>query len=54
MFIDFSFLEKTSKMSLTHKITDVPNSQNTLKTQFQYALAINFECQQENMQIPSC
>ena len=58
--IDFSLVEKASQMSLTHKITDVPNSQNTLKTQFlfkiliQYALAFNFECQQENMRIPSC
>ena len=34
MIIDFSFLVKTSQMSLTHKITSVPNSQNTLKTQF--------------------
>ena len=60
IFIDFLLVEKTSKMSLTHKITDVPNSQNTFKTQFllkiliQYALAFNFKCQQENMQIPSC
>ena len=34
VIIDFSFVEKTSQMSLTHKITDVPNSQNTFKTQF--------------------
>ena len=59
VIIDFSFVEKTSEMSLTHKITYVPNSQNTFKTQFiqqiliQYALVFNFECQQEKMQIHS-
>ena len=34
VIIDFSFVEKTSQMSLTHKITDVPNSQNTFEAQF--------------------
>ena len=34
VIIDFCVAEKTSQMSLTHKITDVPNSQNTFKTQF--------------------
>ena len=34
VIIDFSFFEKTSQMSLSHKITDVPNSQNTFKKQF--------------------
>ena len=34
VIIDFPFVENTSQMSLTHKITDVPYSQNTLKTQF--------------------
>ena len=34
VIIDFSFVEKTLQMSLTHKITDVPNSQNTFQTQF--------------------
>ena len=49
LIIDFSLVEKTSKMSLTHKITNVPNSQNTIKTQFllksfiDYALAISFK-----------
>ena len=42
-------------MSLTHKITNVPNSQNTFETQFSlksmivYSLAFSFEGQQENM-----
>ena len=57
--IYFSFFEKVSQMFLTHKITDVPNSQNTFKTQFllstfiQCALAFNFKYQPENMQITS-
>ena len=34
VIINFSFVEKTSQMSLTHKITDVPKSQNTFKMRF--------------------
>ena len=58
--IDLSFVEKTSQMSLAHKIPNVPNSQNTFKTQFSlkrmigYSLAFSFECQKENMKTPSC
>ena len=34
VIIDFFLVEKMSQMSLTHKITNVPNSQNTFKMQF--------------------
>ena len=34
VIINFLFFENTSQMSLSHKITDVPNSQNTFKKQF--------------------
>ena len=60
VIIDFPFVEKTSQMSLTHKITDVPNSQNTFKTQFHQnkidliCISFKFEFQQENMHIPFC
>ena len=59
MIIDFSLVAKESKMSLPHKITNVPNSQNTLqkklfllKSLIGYSLGISFEWQEENMQIP--
>ena len=48
VIINFSFFDKTSQMSLTHKVTDVPNSQKTFKAQFlqkmiHYALVFNLE-----------
>ena len=61
VIIDFSLVEKTAQISLTHKITNVPNSQNTSKniifvwkSLIRYSLAISFKYQQENMFIPSC
>ena len=59
LITDFSLVEKTLRISLTHKITNVPSSKNTFrKTQFLlknlivYSIAISFECKKENMQIP--
>ena len=52
----FSLVQKTLIVSLTHKITNVPNSQNTQKEKKKlfllliltgYFLAISFECQQK-------
>ena len=61
LIIDFSLVEKTLRIFLTHKITNVPNSQNTLKKKqsllkslIGYSLVICFEWQQENMPIPFC
>ena len=41
VIIDFSFVKKTSQMSLTHKIRDIPNSQNTFKIQFLLKILIH-------------
>ena len=42
VIIEFSFVEKTSQMSLTHKITDLPYSQNTFRKQILQNILIQY------------